>query len=157
MECLKMNASLTSQLPVEDPAASLADALASANIALARKAVAGKLQQAVERVACTAVESGDIPGVVVQVWREGELCCDVVAGLRDRERNLPMECSTIFGLASMTKPVTVALALQLVDEGKLTLDSPITRWIPEFAQMRVLRRPDGPLDDTVPAKRAITV
>jgi len=51
----------------------------------------------------------------------------------------------------------VALALQLVDEGKLTLDSPITRWIPEFAQMRVLRRPDGPLDDTVPAKRAITV
>jgi CubicO group peptidase (beta-lactamase class C family) len=51
----------------------------------------------------------------------------------------------------------VALALRLVDEGRLSLDSPITRWIPEFAQMRVLRRPDSPLDDTVPAKRAITV
>lgn len=152
-----MNASLTSQLPAEDTAASLAAALASANIGLARRAVAAKLQQAVERVACTAIESGDIPGVVAQVWCEGELCCDVVAGLRDRERKLPMERSTIFGVASMTKPVTVALALQLVDEGKLTLVSPITRWIPEFTHMRVLRRPDGPLDDTVPAKRPITV
>ena len=152
-----MNASLTSRLPAEDRAAALATALASANIAFARRTVAATLRQAVERIASTAVESGDIPGVVVQIWREGELCCDVVAGTRDRERHIPMERSTIFGLASMTKPVTVALALRLVDEGKLRLDAPITRWIPEFAQMRVLRRPEGPLDDTVPAKRAITV
>lgn len=152
-----MNASLTSQLPAEDSAASLAAALASANIALARKRVAAKLQEAVERIAYIAVETGDIPGVLVQVWREGELCCDVAAGMRDRERNLPIERSTIFGIASMTKPITVALALRLVDEGKLSLDTPITRWMPEFAQMRVLRRPDGPLEDTVPAKRAITV
>ena len=62
-----------------------------------------------------------------------------------------MDRSALFGIASMTKPVTVALALRLMDEGKLRLDDPITRWIPEFAQMRVLRRPDGPLDDTVPA------
>jgi len=44
-----------------------------------------------------------------------------------------------------------------VDEGRLELDDPISRWIPEFAQMQVLRRPDGPLDDTVPAQRPITV
>ncbi len=57
----------------------------------------------------------------------------------------------------MSKPVTVALALRLVDEGKLELGAPIARWVPEFSSMRVLRRPDGPLDDTVPAERAITV
>ncbi len=152
-----MNASLTSQLPAEGTAASFAAALGSANIAFARRTVAAKLRQAVEQIACTAVESGDIPGVVVQIWREGELRCDVVAGMQDRERNIPMDRSTVFGIASMTKPVTVALALRLVDEGKLRLDAPITRWIPEFAQMRVLRRPDGLLDDTVPAKRPITV
>jgi CubicO group peptidase (beta-lactamase class C family) len=157
MECLGMNASLETQLPAEGTAASFAAALSSANIALARRTAAAKLEQAVKRVACAAVDSGDIPGVVAQVWREGETCCDVAAGMRDRERQLPMDHSTLFGIASMTKPVTVALALRLVDEGKLRLDSPITRWMPEFAQMRVLRRPDGPLEDTVPAERAITV
>ena len=120
-------------------------------------AATAKQQDAVQRVAHAAVESGDIPGVVAQVWRNGELCCDVAAGLRDVERRIQMDRAAIFGLASMSKPVTVALTLVLVDEGKLRLDDPITRWAPEFAQMRVLRRPDGPLDETAPALRAITV
>jgi CubicO group peptidase (beta-lactamase class C family) len=152
-----MNESLSYELPAEGLAASFATALDSANIAFARNTEAAKLRQAVEQIASTAVERGDIPGVVAQIWREGELCCDVAAGMRDRESNIPMDRSTIFGLASMTKPVTVALALRLMDEGRLSLDDAITRWIPEFAQMRVLRRPGGPLDDTVPATRAITV
>jgi CubicO group peptidase (beta-lactamase class C family) len=152
-----MNVSLTRPMPAEHTAASFAAALDSTNIAFARRTVAAKLREAVEQVACTAVECGDVPGVIAQVWCHGELCCDAVAGMQDRERNVPMDRSTLFGIASMTKPVTVALALRLVDEGKLRLDDPITRWVPEFAQMRVLRRPDGPLDDTVPAKRSITV
>src|SRR5438309_1780358 len=139
-----MNAALNSRLSNERTAVSFAAALGSTNIAFARKLGAAKLQQAVEQVARTAVETGEIPGVLAQVWHQGELC-EVVAGMRDRERNIPMDASAIFGLASMTKPLTVALALRLVDEGKLKLDDPITRWVPEFAQMRVLRRPDGPL------------
>jgi CubicO group peptidase (beta-lactamase class C family) len=95
--------------------------------------------------------------VVAQVWRKGELCCDVSAGMRDVERQIPMDSSTIFGIASMTKPVTVALVLTLLDEGKIKLDDPITRWAPEFANMRVLRSPVAALDDTVPAARPITV
>ncbi len=94
---------------------------------------------------------------MAHVWRRGELCCDVAAGLRDVEHAIPMERSAIFGIASMSKPVTVALALQLLDEGKLSIGDPITRWVPEFARMRILRRPDGPLDDTIPAMRSITV
>jgi CubicO group peptidase (beta-lactamase class C family) len=68
-----------------------------------------------------------------------------------------MTAHTIFRIASMSKPVTSVAALMLVDEGRLTLDDPITKWMPEFAGMRVLRRPDGPLDDAFPAPRVITV
>ena len=116
-----------------------------------------KLRDAVRDVANAAVDSGDIPGVVAQVWRKGELVADAAAGCLDMESKAPMDRGAIFGLASMTKPVTVALALRLMEEGKLRLDDPITRWAPEFGEMRVLRRPDGPLDDTVPAARPITV
>jgi CubicO group peptidase (beta-lactamase class C family) len=115
--------------------------------------IASAAQHAVD----TAVGSGDIPGVVAQVWRRQKLCCTVVAGLRDVERGIRMDQTAIFGIASMSKPVTVALALQLLDAGKVRLDDPITGWVPEFAQMRVLRRPDGALEDTVPAVRPITV
>ncbi len=116
-----------------------------------------KLQEIVQQAASAAVDSGDIPGVVAQVWRKGELVADATAGWLDMENKIPMDRGAIFGIASMTKPVTVTLALRLVDEGKMRLDDPITRWAPEFAEMRVLRRPNGPLDDTVPAARPITV
>ena len=121
------------------------------------ESVPAKQRDTAEQAARAAVESGDIPGVVAQVWRKGQVCCDVAAGLRDVERAIPMDRFAIFGIASMAKPVTVALALQLLDEGKLNLDDPISRWVPEFARMRILRRPDGPLDDTIPAMRSITV
>ncbi len=57
----------------------------------------------------------------------------------------------------MTKPVTVATAMSLVDEGKLTLRDPIARWVPELADVRVLDDPHGPLDRTHPAQRAILI
>jgi len=69
----------------------------------------------------------------------------------------PMRRDTIFRLASMTKPITATAVLMLVEEGKLALDAPAQRWLPELADRRVLRRIDGPIDDTVPARRAITV
>jgi CubicO group peptidase (beta-lactamase class C family) len=127
-----------------------------ARIAFAQQGSA-RLRSAVEQAARAAVDSGDIPGVVAQVWRGGELAASATAGWLDVESKTPLASSAIFGLASMTKPVTVALALRLVDEGKLELDEPITRWAPELGAMRVLRRPDGPLDDTVPAARPITI
>ncbi len=57
----------------------------------------------------------------------------------------------------MTKPVTVAAAMALVEEGRLALSDPVTRWVPELADMRVLVDPSGPLDNTAPAQRPITV
>jgi CubicO group peptidase (beta-lactamase class C family) len=69
----------------------------------------------------------------------------------------PMRRDTIFRIASMTKPITAAAAMLLIEEGKLRLDEPVVRLLPELANRRVLKRIDSPLDDTVPARRAITV
>ena len=78
-------------------------------------------------------------------------------GQRDIEAGLPMKRDTLFRIASMTKPVTSVAALMLMEEGKLKLDDPITKWLPEFADMQVLKDAQGPLDDTYPAPRDITV
>src|SRR5208282_160845 len=78
-------------------------------------------------------------------------------GLRSIEDKTPMQRDTLFRIASMTKPVTSVAALMLMEEGKLRLDDPISKWMPEFAEMRVLGKADGPLDDTYPSPRAITI
>jgi CubicO group peptidase (beta-lactamase class C family) len=69
----------------------------------------------------------------------------------------PMRRDTLFRITSMTKPVTGAAALILVDAGKLRLDDPVDALLPELAQRKVLRRIDAPLDDTVAAKRPVTL
>ncbi len=68
----------------------------------------------------------------------------------------PVGRDTIFRVSSDTKPITAAATLALVAEGRLDLEEPVDRLLPELAGRRVLRRMDGPLDDTVPAHRAIT-
>ena len=115
---------------------------------------------AIERLrapATTAIETGDVPGVVTLVWQGGEILDLHAAGMADVTTRRPMRREAIFPIASMSKPVTVAAALRLMEQGRLRLEDPITRWAPEFADMRVLKRPDGPLDETYRAPRAITV
>lgn len=68
-----------------------------------------------------------------------------------------MRRDTIFRMASASKPVTAAAVMVLVEDGRLRLDDPVERWLPELADRRVLRRVDGPLDDTEPARCPITV
>lgn len=104
-----------------------------------------------------AVDAGLLSGAVTCVWHRGEVLQVNEIGCRDVDAGLPMQRDTIFRIASMTKPVTVAAAMALVEEGRLALGDPITRWIPEMTEMRVLADPTGPLDQTVPATRAITV
>jgi CubicO group peptidase (beta-lactamase class C family) len=104
-----------------------------------------------------AVASGDIPGVVCLVWQAGELKQLEVAGLRDIEKQMPVERDTIFRIASMSKPITSVAALILIEKGVMRLEDPISKWAPEFAHMRVLQRPDGALHETYAAPRAITI
>lgn len=104
-----------------------------------------------------AVDAGLLSGAVSMVWHRGEVLQINEFGYRDIESDLPMQRDTIFRIASMTKPVTVAAAMAMADEGKLALTDPVTRWLPEMADMRVLIDPTGPLDNSVPADRPITV
>jgi CubicO group peptidase (beta-lactamase class C family) len=103
------------------------------------------------------VDQQALAGVVTLIWRRGEVVQVDAIGQRDIEAGLPMERDTLFRIASMTKPVTSLAALMLVEQGRLKLEDPITRWLPEFKEMKVLRAAEGPLDDTVPAGRDITV
>ncbi|HET9874172.1 MAG TPA: serine hydrolase domain-containing protein, partial [Mycobacterium sp.] len=104
-----------------------------------------------------ACDAGLLAGAVTLVWQHGKVLQVNEIGYRDIGAGLPMRRDTVFRIASMTKPVTVAAAMSLVDEGRLRLDDPITRWAPEFAEPAVLLDPAGPLDRTCPAQRPVTV
>ena len=68
----------------------------------------------------------------------------------------PVRRDSLFRIASTSKPITAAVTLAVIEEGLIGLDEPVDRLLPELADRRVLKRPDGPLSDTVPAERAIT-
>ena len=101
-------------------------------------------------------DAGSLAGAAMLVWQDGEILQAAKVGWRDIESRLPMERDTLFRIASMTKPITSTVALMLLDEGRFALNDPITRWAPEFSQMRVLRSSTGTLDQTDPAERLIT-
>jgi CubicO group peptidase (beta-lactamase class C family) len=105
----------------------------------------------------SVVDAGDLSGMVTLVWRDGEEVQLNTIGQRDIEAGKPMTRDTLFRIASMTKPITSLAALMLMEEGKIRLDDPITKWLPEFADMKVLKDPKGPLNETYPAPRIITV
>lgn len=104
-----------------------------------------------------ACDAGLLAGAVTMVWQRGEVLQVNEIGYRDVDAGLPMQRDTLFRIASMSKPVTVAAAMSLVDEGKLTLTDPVARWAPELADARVLDDPRGPLDSTHPVRRAILI
>ena len=102
------------------------------------------------------VSAGQLGGAVTQVWRGDKLVDAGTVGWRDIDAKVPMTQDTIFRIASLSKPITSMAALMLMERGHFTLDDPITRWAPEFTNARVLRTPDGSLDETDPAARPIT-
>jgi CubicO group peptidase (beta-lactamase class C family) len=102
------------------------------------------------------VRDGRVPGLVLGLRRGGEEHIDAI-GTAAAGGSAPMRPDAIFRITSMTRPVTAVATLLLVQDGRLELDEPIGRLLPELAGRPVLRRPDGPLDDTVPADRPVTV
>ena len=102
------------------------------------------------------VERGEVPGLVTLVSRRGETHVEAL-GMKTLGGGDPVQRDTIFRIASMTKPITAAAAMILVEECKLRLDDPVDGLLPELGDRQVLKRLDRPLDDTEPAKRAITL
>ena len=101
------------------------------------------------------VANGELPGMVTLIARDDDVQVDTIGamafGSSDPRRD------TIFRITSMTKPILAAATMMLVEDGTLVLDEPIDRLAPELADRRVLKRIDGPLDETVAARRPITV
>ena len=96
-----------------------------------------------------------VPGLVALVARGDQVHAEALGRLAIG--GAPVVRDSLFRIASTTKPITAAVVLSLVDDGLLELDGPVEELLPELAGRRVLRRPDGPLDDTVVAERPVTV
>jgi len=101
------------------------------------------------------IDRGEMPGIVALVSRGKTVHVEALGALSFG--GSPMKRDAIFRIASMTKPITAAAAMILVEECRLRLDDPVDEFLPELANRKVLRRLDAPLDDVVPAKRAITL
>ncbi len=102
------------------------------------------------------IEKGEMPGMVVLIARDDEVHVDAI-GVKAFGSTEPMRRDTVFRIASMTKPILAAATMMLVEDGKLKLEEPVEGWLPELANPRVLEHVDGPLNQTVPAQRSITV
>jgi CubicO group peptidase (beta-lactamase class C family) len=79
-----------------------------------------------------AIAAQQLVGITVLIARDGKIVYARNAGLADREANIPVRDDTVFRLASMTKPIVSVAALALIDRGELSLEDPVTKWLPEF-------------------------
>jgi CubicO group peptidase (beta-lactamase class C family) len=104
----------------------------------------------------THVSNGSVPGAVGLIARGDRVEVQAV-GWAGTDGTYPMARDSIFRIASITKPITAAAVMMLVQDGRITLDDPVGPWLPELASPAVVRTPAGPADDVVPAIRPITV
>ncbi|HEY6841022.1 MAG TPA: serine hydrolase domain-containing protein [Chthoniobacterales bacterium] len=126
---------------------------------LGLKPVNGFSNTGLERLSETLkgyVDRGEIAGLVAWVARDDHLHLDAF-GVQDLSSGPPMVRDSLFRIASVTKPMTAAVAMMLVEDGRIGLDDRIDRWLPEITSQRVLRTIEADLDDTVPLRRPITL
>jgi CubicO group peptidase (beta-lactamase class C family) len=102
----------------------------------------------------TAVDQKQTAGVIVAIARRGKLALLETFGKSDIAADKPMRPDAIFRIYSMTKPIVTVAAMQLVEEGKIKLDDPVSKYVPEFKDLRVHA---GTGDATVAAKREVTI
>ncbi len=121
---------------------------------MAELLTAGGLAQ-LHKIASSHIGDDQVPGLVALIARGDQVHAEVLGSLAIG--GPAVQRDSLFRIASLTKPVTGVATLALAAEGLLRLDEPVQRLLPELANRQVLRRMDGPLDDTVLARRAITV
>jgi CubicO group peptidase (beta-lactamase class C family) len=104
-----------------------------------------------------SVDNKEFAGINVAIMRRGKLAYAESFGYRDLEEKKPMQPDTIFRMFSMTKPITSAAVMMLYEEGKFLLDDPVSKYIPAFANLKVLAREGGSSTDVVDLKRPMTI
>lgn len=105
---------------------------AKASIQLSSAIATDPMQARIDAALSSAIEDKRLVGAVVLVARRGEITYRNAVGLADREAGIPMRTDALFRLSSVTKPITSTAALALVAQGRIGLDDPIARWLPEF-------------------------
>lgn len=103
------------------------------------------------------VNNGEMAGIVTLISRHGKIVHFSAIGYADVEKKQKMQTDTIFRLYSMTKPITSAALMMLYEQGRFQLKDPVSDYIPEFANLRVLRTPDAGISDTVSLDRIPTI
>ena len=103
------------------------------------------------------IQPGKIPGAVTLVARHGKVLWCEAQGLRDVERNLPMERDTVFRIYSMTKPITSIAMMQLYEQGKFLLNDPVHKYIPSWRNLQVYKGGRYPDFETEPATTTMTI
>jgi CubicO group peptidase (beta-lactamase class C family) len=91
----------------------------------------------IETVTARHIESGTLPGAVMLVARKGRIAWFKTMGYRDRASGDPMKPDSIFRIYSMTKPIVTVAAMMLIEEGRLALDDPVSKYLPQMAAMKV--------------------
>ena len=103
------------------------------------------------------VDRGEIAGIVTLVARDGKIAHLSAVGYQNVEQRVPMETDSLFRIYSMTKPIASTALMMLYQDGLFQLNDPLSKFIPEFADLRVLRDSSGPLDETVAMEREPTI
>lgn len=112
---------------------------------------------AMDALLSRAVARGEQIGVSALVFDEGKIVYTGAFGLRDRERDMPIELDTVFRIYSMTKPVTSAVILDLQEDGLLDLGDPVSKYIPELANMQVISKGEDSAPIFTPQETAMTI
>ena len=112
-------------------------------VAQSERGGAGSLKENADLLLRNAVEAGDIPGVVAMATNRDRAIYEGAFGQRVLGQNVAMTTDTVVWIASMTKVLTSAAAMQLVEQGKLDLVSPVTRWVSDLSKIQVLEGWDG--------------
>ena len=118
----------------------------------------GEITSQFDAVLLSSIETGRIPGVIAIAATSDEIIYEGAAGFRDVESNAEMTVDTIFRIASMTKAITSVAVMQLVEQGKIDLDSPVGEYLPQLKEVEVLEGFDADNKPILrPAKTAMTV
>ncbi|MDR1140807.1 MAG: beta-lactamase family protein, partial [Planctomycetaceae bacterium] len=103
------------------------------------------------------IDSGELPGVVTVIADKDKIVQIDAVGYTDLETKRPMSADTLFWMASQTKPVTAIAVMMLVEEGKLSLDEPATKYLPELKELRVVKEWNDKQTVLVPPEQPITL
>ena len=103
------------------------------------------------------IDAGRFPGTQLLVYRRGKVVHSAVQGFADLERKVPVKDDTIFRIYSMTKPITSVAFMMLVEEGRVALDEPVHKYIPEWKNLGVFQAGTSPAFLTRPPSRPMLI